>query len=184
MSDETKKKAKNRRAYLDDYTLNDDGSYEYTGIYHEWASDEVREAYAAKAKLLMGVAIAGIVIAGCVPAPGTFGAFYVVIPYICSVIGVVLSAVALVRLLREGARVRDHIYDKSVPMLPAKLAIGAAGALSCGMGELAFLLVMRPENNVLFAVVFVLVMVLAGAAMLLLLNASMPLVRTEAWKRS
>ena len=185
MTDEnSEKKAKGKYAHLNDYQLTDDGTYEYAGVYHEWVSEEVAALYASKAKLFMGIAIAGLIIAGCLPAPGTFGAFYVVIPYICAVIGVVLSATAVFRIIREGERLRDHIYEKSVPMLPAKLAIGGAGALSCAMGELAYLLVMRPENNVAFAVVFVLVMVLAGASVLVLLNTSMPLVRGEAFKRN
>ena len=178
------KKAKGKYAHLNDYKLTDDGTYEYAGIYHEWVSDEVAGLYASKAKLFIGVAIACLVIAGCVPAPGTFGAFYVVVPYICAVIGVALSTTALVRIIGEGLRLRDHIYEKSVPMLPAKLAIGAAGSLASGMGELVHILVMRPENNLAFAIVFVLVMVAAGAVLLLLLNTSMPLVRGEAWKRN
>ena len=185
MTDETtEKKAKGKYAHLNDYKLTDDGTYQYAGVYHEWVSEEVARVFAGKAKLFLGVAIACLVIAGCLPAPGTFGAFYVVIPYICAVIGIVLSATAVYRIVHEGERLRDHIYEKSVPMLPAKLAIGAAGALSSGTGELAYLLVMRPEENIGFAIVFVLVMVLAGAAMLLLLNTSMPLVRGEAFKRN
>ena len=178
------KKAKGKYAHLNDYKLTDDGTYEYAGVYHEWVDEADADAYARKAKLFMGIAIACLAVAGCVPAPGTFGAFYVVIPFLCAVIGVVLSATSIVRIVREGARLRDHIYEKSVPMLPAKLAIGGAGALSSAMGELAYLLVMTPEGNVAFAVVFVLVMIVAGAALLVLLNASMPLVRGEAWRRS
>ena len=179
----TEKKAKGKYAHLNDYRLTDDGTYEYAGIYHEWVSEEVRTAYTSKAKLLLGVAIAGLAIAGCVPAPGTFGAFYVLVPFICAVIGTVLTTAALIRLIREGSRVRDHIYEKSVPMLPAKLAIGGAGALSCAMGELAHILVVGAGDGLAFAIAFVLVMLVAGACMLLLLNASMPLARGEAWKR-
>ena len=184
MSDKKEKKAKGKYAHLNDYRLNEDGEYEYAGLYHEWISDEVRAAYTSKAKLLLGVDIACLVIAGCIPAPGTFGAFYVLVPFICAVIGTVLTTTALVRLIREGSRVRDHKYGKSVPMLPAKLAIGAAGALSCGMGELVHLIVMRPENNLVFGIVFVPLMLAAGICLLLLLNTSMPLVRGEAWKRN
>ena len=180
----TEKKAKGKYAHLNDYKLTDDGTYEYAGIYHEWVSGEVAGLYAGKARLFLGVAIACLAVAGCVPAPGTFGAFYVVIPYICSVIGVALSTMAVHRIIHEGERLRDHIYEKSVPMLPAKLAIGAAGALSGSMGELVHILVMRPENGIAFAIAFMLVMALAGAALLLLLNTSMPLVRGEAWKRN
>ena len=185
MSDDTKdKKAKGKYAHLNDYKLNEDGEYEYAGLYHEWVSDEVRAPYTDKAKLLLGVDIACLVIAGCVPAPGTFGAFYVLVPFICAVIGTVLSTTAIVRLIREGSRVRDHIYEKSVPMLPAKLAIAGAGSLSSAMGELAHILAVGAGDKLAFAIAFVLVMLAAGACMLVLLNASMPLARGEAWKRN
>ena len=177
------KKLKGRYAYIKDYRQTDDGSYEYVGIYHEWADKADAAAYARTVKILLAVGIACLVAAGCVPAPGTFGAFYVVIPYLCAIIGVALTSFALVRLIREGTRVRDHIYEKSVPMLPAKLGIGFVGAFSCAMGELAHVIVAGAGERLAWALIFVALMLATGVCLLMLLRRSMPLVRGEAWKR-
>ena len=177
------KKLKGRYAHIKDYRQADDGSYEYVGIYHEWADADEAVAFARQATILSAAAIACLAVAGCVPAPGTFGAFYVVVPYLCAVLGVALSAAAFLRLVREGTRVRDHIYEKSVPMLPVKLGIGLAGAFSCAMGELAHVIVVGAGDKLAFGLVFVALMLASGVCLLLLLRLSMPLVRGEAWKR-
>ena len=183
MSDE-KKKPKGRYAHVADYRLSDDGEYEYVGLVRKWADEAAMETYASKAKLYIGCAIACLVVAGCVPAPGTFGVFYVVIPYACAVLGVALSTAAVVRLIREGARVRDYIYSKSVPMLPAKLAIGVAGALSCAMGELVHVIVVGAGDKLAFALLFVACMLACGVFLILLLRLSMPIVRDEVWGKA
>ena len=177
------KKLKGRYAHIKDYRMADDGSYEYVGIYHEWADETEAAAYARAAKALMAAAIACLVLAGCVPAPGTFGAFYVVIPYACAIVGMALSCASCVRIIREGSRVRDHIYEKSVPMLPAKLGVGFVGAFSCAMGELAHIIVAGAGDRLAWGLVFVALMLGCGICLLMLLRRSMPLVRDEAWKR-
>ena len=177
------KKLKGRYAFIKDYRQADDGSYEYVGVYHEWADADDAAAYAHNVKVFMIVAIACLVVAGCVPAPGTFGAFYVVVPYLCAALGLALSVAALARLVREGTRVRDHIYEKSVPMLPAKLGIGLAGAFSCAMGELVHVIVVGAGDRLAFGLIFVVLMLACGICLFLLLRLSMPLVRGEAWKR-
>ena len=177
------KKRKGKYAHLNDYRLADDGAYEYVGVYHEWADEADAAAYTRAATILLAAAIACLVAAGCVPAPGTFGAFYVVVPYACSIVGTALACAACVRLVREGTRVRDHIYEKSVPMLPAKLGVGFVGAFSCAMGELAHVIVAGAGERLVWGLIFVALMLGCGVCLLMLLRRSMPLVRGEAWRR-
>ena len=177
------KKPKGRYAHIADYRTADDGSFEYVGVYHVWQSEEDANAYAREAKILVVCAAAALVVAGCIPAPGTFGAFYVLIPYACALLGTALTAAAVFRLAKEGTRVRDHIYDKSVPMLPVKLTIGAAGALSAAAGELVHIIVVDTSGNALLGLLFAALMLASGVCLLFLSRRSMPLVRGDAWKR-
>ena len=123
-----------KRAHLKDYRLNDEGSYEYAGLRWTWSEGCDRGSLLRRAWILFAAAAGCALAAGFVPAPGTFGAFYVVVPYALLAVALVLSGVALGRLTREGMVLRDHVYQASVPALGAKLLLGAVCAAICGAG--------------------------------------------------
>ena len=120
-----------KRDHLKDYVPTDDGGFEYVGTHWSWPSAQIRAAFIKDARMLYGVAAACLVAAGCVPAPGTFGAFYVVLPFLLAAVGTVLGGVSLFRLISEPDPLRDHVYAANVPSLAPKLLVGAAGAVVC-----------------------------------------------------
>ncbi|MDO5107468.1 MAG: hypothetical protein Q4D39_04245 [Coriobacteriaceae bacterium] len=125
-----------KRDHLKDYVPTEDGGYEYVGTHWSWPSAEIRAGFLSRARMLYGVAVACIVAAGCIPAPGTFGAFYVVLPFLIGAVGIVLAGVALFRIYREDDPMRDHIYASSVPTFSPKLLVGAAGSVVCAAAAL------------------------------------------------
>ena len=114
-----------KRDHLKDYVPSENGGYEYTGTRWSWPSEEVRSEFIGFSARRVGVAVACVIAAGCVPADGTFGAFYIVIPFLIAVVGMALAGAALFRIAREDNPMRDHVYSSSVPALPAKLLVGA-----------------------------------------------------------
>lgn len=146
-----------RRDHLKDYVPTGDGGYEYAGTRWSWPSEEARRTFLSSATAPFALAVACVVGAGCIPAPGTFGAFYVVIPFVIAVVGTALAGTSLFRLWREPGPLRDHVYSKSVPALPAKLLVGALGCGACAIAALVHgiaLVVTGAEATILLSVVF------------------------------
>ena len=129
-------KKKGRRAYLDDYEAKEDGSYAYTGLLWRWAEPEQRAGFLREARTLLGVAIACSLGAGFVPAPGVGNAFFVLVPYVISIVGLSLSCVCVWRVMREGECLRNHVYVSAGQRLRAWLIVGALAAGLSAIGEL------------------------------------------------
>ena len=162
-----------KRDHLKDYVPSENGGYEYTGTRWSWPSEEVRSEFIGFSARRVGVAVACVIAAGCVPADGTFGAFYIVIPFLIAVVGMALAGAALFRIAREDNPMRDHVYSSSVPALPAKLLVGALGCGICGFAALAHgiaLLVVGAGGRIALSVVFAALMA-GGAVCLVLLRA-------------
>lgn len=158
-----------RRDHLRDYVPAEDGGYEYAGTRWSWPNGEIRASFLKDARQLLIASIVCLVGAGCIPAPGSFGAFYVVIPFAIGAIGTALSAAALLRLSREQDPMRGHVYIASVPALPTKLLVGAVGDAVCGAAALVHGLVlpfMAGDGGApVLSVSFALIMLLAAVCL-------------------
>lgn len=127
----------------------------------------------------MVVAMCCLVIAGCLPAPGAIGAFYVVLPY-----GGAVVATGLCLMARLGSARRptiNEITDQDrAKKLRLRLPIAATLCLMAAIGEVLFLAIsglgggfgyMAPgiaamdASAWLAAVCFVLLVLVAGAAL-------------------
>ena len=162
-----------KRDHLKDYVPTEDGGYEYVGTHWAWPSSERRTSFIHDARPLFAGAVACLACAGFVPAPGTFGAFYVVFPFLVCAIATVLSGVALYRLASEPDPMRDHVYTASAPALEAKLLFGAAGGIVCGVAALihGIALLAGGGGDLLLSVLFAACMVGCGICLLLIRNA-------------
>ena len=157
-----------KRDHLKDYVPTEDGGYEYVGVHWSWPGPEVRSSFLHGARLLFAGAVACLVGAGIVPAPGTFGAFYVVIPYLATTVAAVLSGVALFRLSTEPDPMRDHVYAASAPAFEVKLLFGAVGGIVFGIAALihGIALVASGGGELLFSVLFAACMAGCGVCLL------------------
>lgn len=162
-----------KRDHLKDYVPTEDGGYEYVGTHWSWPGSETRSSFLRSARLLFAGAAACLIGAGFVPAPGTFGAFYVIIPFVACAIATALSGVALFRLSNEPDPMRDHVYASSAPTFEVKLLFGAMGGIVCGVAALihGIALLAGGGGDLLLSVLFAACMVGCGVCLLLIRNA-------------
>jgi hypothetical protein len=128
--------ASRKRAYLDDFKLGDDGSYRYEGTLWRWAHPERRAALLGAAWRLAGGAAACLVGAGFVPLSSMAFPALMTLPYVAAVVSQALVLVSLWRVWRGGSELRDHVYQKAVPALPAKVTVAMVAAFAGGIGAL------------------------------------------------
>jgi hypothetical protein len=83
---------------------------------------------------------AAVAVAGCVPAHGMEGSFYVLLPYVASLLSVFLILWLMVRLTAGGDPLRDYVYKATVGKYAARSALAMICAGCAGAGECAYLL--------------------------------------------
>lgn len=122
-----------KREHLNDYRLEEDGSYSYQGSYWHWRSQAERTSFLKAAGGLVASALACAFAAGMLPAAALNGTVYVLLPYAISVAAGALCASCIYRLWREGDDVRAHVYRSSVerltPLVTAATVLTIASAL-------------------------------------------------------
>lgn len=133
------KKYKGRRAYLNDFKKNEEGTYEYQGILYRWAG-----AQGGFRKELLhlwfvfGVMMVLLVITGCLDAPGLMNSFAVILPFSVSFVFGVSTGWGLWRMTAGGQQLRSYVYEASVRKLPFR----SGGVLVCTiaaiLGELLY----------------------------------------------
>lgn len=133
------KKAKGRRAYLNDFKLDEKGEYQYEGLLYQWAGEE--EAYRHTLLALWGLGVLqmiSVLAAGFVEAPGVLKGFYVIFPYIVSLVASVSVLWGIWRLTEGKKPLRAYIYKASVAALPVRtLIVMIAGGISV-LGEIYY----------------------------------------------
>lgn len=144
---------KNKRAYLDDFVLNEQGKYEYKGIIYN-----VNGSYNNKYLLfrIVGIAIC-IVIAGIVPFSGSMHAFYIIFPYVFEVVLAALLVYAYVYFFSNIKQLREYIYQKSFERFKpyTSLLIG-----NCGLSFICTIVYSLFNGFEIWAIVYVLLQIL------------------------
>ena len=111
-----RKKFKNPKEYLNDFVLNDDGGYSYTG--RRYTVDRHYAFYGdVYRKLLIGAIImaACSVGSGMIDAAGATGAFYVVIPFIGEISALFAMFWNIVKLMSQGEVVKEYAFQSVDP---------------------------------------------------------------------
>ncbi len=133
MAEEQKRKKK--WAYLEDFHKNSKGGYEYHGKYFRCVNG-TEIFMRARRKMVAACVLAFVctVAAGCIPAPGMTGTFYMILPYVLALVCTVSMGWALGRLNRGGIRLRKYIYEETVKKIPYRagsaVILNTAAALS------------------------------------------------------
>ena len=156
------------KQHLDDYELGDDGSYEYRGTYWRWSKPQERATFLRSSWGLLAGAVACLVAAGFVPVSGLGFATLALLPYAVAAVAAALTAAALLRLTREGERLRDLTYQRSVLTLGAKVGLGSVASMASGVGCTATLVM--GWGAVPMCVSFAALMVVAGILLAQLLR--------------
>lgn len=135
------KKKKGRRAYLNNFERNADGSYEYKGDRYRLSGEEPDEKRVfIRLLTLAGVLLVLILAEGCLPVPGLMGTVYVVIPYVIQLAGAADTCMACARLVRAEYPLREYIYESAVRKLPFRSGIVGSFAAVTFLGETIFLI--------------------------------------------
>lgn len=134
------KKYKGRKAYLNDFKKNEKGEYAYEGTFYEWRKEP--EAYKRTLLTLWVLGILTLVCAagaGFFDAPGAINSFYVIAPYIISLVAAFSVLWGIIRLTEGKTPMRAYIYQASVEKLPVRTLIIMIFAGISLAGELFYL---------------------------------------------
>ncbi|MCD7744647.1 MAG: hypothetical protein LUI13_05090 [Lachnospiraceae bacterium] len=129
---------KGRRAYLDEYEMDDSGRYVYTGTAYVWKSP--RKASMRTLWLLAAASFGAQLAAGCVSNTGMNGRAWVLLPYAAAIAASVSLVWGNYTLADGGEKIPGHIYRKSVEALPIRALLTAVFSSIAIVGELVNLL--------------------------------------------
>ena len=158
-------KKHSRREHLNDFHLNVAGEYVYDGALYACQSDDTKQRRSKRAVWGMAAILTVAVAAGgCIPAPGMQNCFYVLLPYL----GEFLVIWALAKLGTDWSTVREYNYKKSVAVLPVRTAVTAVFSLLGIVCELIFFFVNDHAGQTFFALLYVLLKLIALLSVLVL----------------
>lgn len=160
---------KNRRAHLRDFVLGANGRYVYRGDTYRFAgsASERCRAYAAVGAFAL-LSLAASVAAGCIPAAGMENCFYVILPWLVSVICDLLLALSACRLLLSSDPLRAYVYRKSAELLPSRATASAIAPAACLLGETVYLILNGADGKIPLVLLFIALLLLSSASAYLL----------------
>lgn len=136
-----KKSSKNKRSYLNDFKLQDDGKYKYMGATYKM--DESKISYKKARKLLsIGSIIVFVLelIAGLVKADGAMDQIYVTIPYVLSMIFVILLAYKCICLYFSRYPLYEYEYKDTVAKYDIYATISLILIIATLVGEIIYII--------------------------------------------
>lgn len=160
---ERKQKRKSKE-YLDDFRKDLNGNYQYTGSYRRYNGKIARSKMLALLWLLCGGALAALIAAGCVPAPGAMDRFYVLLPYMAALVAAVSVVWALARLTAGGDPLRSYLYEQTVKALPTRCVLVVAFAGISAVGECVDLYLHGAQGAQIPSLLYLLLLIASGAA--------------------
>ena len=166
MSNQTEKRPGGRRAYLNDFHQTLSGEFVYEGALYtfEGTPRQRRMLYLRLAALGLVMSAAGVV-CGCIYAPGTLNCFYILIPYIISLMASVSLLWGLARLAWAGSPLRAYIYQATMDQFPVRTTLAAITSGAAIVGEVVYVCLHGAGELAAGMAVFLLCqgLVLAGA---------------------
>lgn len=141
MPEKNRERRRKRREYLENFHTDLNGEYVYEGEYYRYAGEAL--PYGRLKKRLGALCAAMLlaqVAAGCVPAAGMNGKFYVIMPYALCLVSTISVCWAMARLRQGGERLRAYVYEATVKALPGRALLTLVLSALCIAGELISLL--------------------------------------------
>ena len=139
---EKKKRAVKRKQYLNDFTVDVNGEYVYTGKYYCPETDSSQYSrLRCRTVVFVLLSAACVFAAGILPAAGSINCFYVILPFLALIITCCIAAEKTLRLFSSGSSVREYVYEKTVPLIPGWIKAEIICASVTLLSELIFLLI-------------------------------------------
>ena len=150
---DTKKKKKNKRAYLNDFELQDNGEYTYKGTVYKYEGDwkDCRKKLWTLCALLAVLTVG----AGLVPYGGMMNAFYVILPYIVEVCLGAYLIYNVLRLTKGEGEVREYVFTKTFEQFSGWFMILFVSAVMCLLGEILHLILSHSLEGVWLSLLFI-----------------------------
>lgn len=134
------KKTPKRKAYLNDFQLDEQGEYVYQGILHTYQNEHrTYKESCFRQSIYASIMFLCALIAGLFPAEGTTHTFYVVVPYAVCLITLCIFLYKFVSFLFGKNPLRDYIYQKTVPLFPVFLNVLMIMSLIAFFTEILYL---------------------------------------------
>ena len=159
---------KKRRAYLEDFAKNADGSYDYVGTAYAYDAENglPRKSLLAAVSVCSALIAASVALEGTVRAPGTGNSPFVLIPYAACVITMLVMLWATVGLCFAGDPIREYRHERYVrPIKRRAVAFAIAEAL-CAVGEVVYIATNGVGDSLFAAIAFFALCALGAAAAL------------------
>lgn len=147
-----KRKKKKRRAYLDDFAKEADGTYIYKGYLYRFKGNWKESIRGLVIRT--GLLAAAVVAAGIVPSAGMMNTAYVILPYTAQVIAAALFAYAVLKIFSSGGEIKEYIYVKSYERFRPYLFMLFVFSLMTLSGELIHYIVSPQPERLLYTVLF------------------------------
>lgn len=153
---------KKKRAYLDDFEKDLNGNYQYRGAHYHYKGTKSRGRALAGLWVLCGGGAALVVAAGLVPGATAYAPFWLLLPYMASLLAAVYAVYLLVRLTAAGEPLRAYIHEQTVLKLPDSCTLAAVLAGITAAAQLVQLAVSR--QNLPARILFILLQAAAAGA--------------------
>lgn len=168
-----------RRAYLDAFEKNAQGSYVYTGELYFWQGGETDRRHKMRILWLLSAALlSSAALSLGITAPGTLNCAYVLIPCAGSFLGSISVCWGMYRMSAGGNPLRAYIYNASVKQIPIRALCTCAGAAISIAGEIIYVLSNGMEEK---RTGFLLFLLLEGSTFVTSLSVRRCIVKTI-WK--
>lgn len=139
-----KKKPYRWRAYLDDFQMDADGKYIYTGKRYAFGGEpRARTIYLVKIVLFALLALLSTVAPECLPPTEISRTPVTLIPWALQLIAALVTGWAVGRIFAHATELRAYVYRATVASLPVKSLILAALSGVTLTAEVVFFLIKR-----------------------------------------
>lgn len=172
---------KKKHSKLEYFQRNAAGEYVYTGAHMSYVSAEKsRKRLLTELWGLGAVGTLCLLACGFLPVKGFTGCFYVLLPYIVSLVAAISCLWTISELTGGGDPLRQYVHDATVLKLPGRSIVSAVAALACMLGEGIYCIRNGAGGEVGTLIAFFLLCGIGTAAMVLLCRC----IRGAAWQQT
>lgn len=155
------KKRRGRRAYLDDYKALANGEIIYTGKVYSYSGSIPWKKELSALWLCGGLPGVCVTVCGVLPASGMMNTFYVILPWLLSLIGAGSVIWALCRVTCHGEHLKEHVYNATAAALPVRAVFTAICGAVTMAGQIVKFTLDRGGETPVSDACFLLLMALA-----------------------
>ena len=106
------------REYLNDYKLDDNNKYVYTGKYYTYVDSEDLKLNKSTFVFLSVVVAIAVLSGGFINTSGMNNTFYVILPFITEVICTFVLCWNVIRLISQGNSIKEYVYISVTKKIP------------------------------------------------------------------